>query len=176
MRLQTERLILRPFRDDDLDLYAALNADPRVMEHFPSVLTREQSAAEIVRIRETTGGGLGFLAVEIPGQTTCAGFIGLNRPGWPAPFQPCVEIGWRLATAYWGHGYATEGARACLAHGFGALGLEEIVAFTAVGNTRSRAVMARLGMTYDRADDFDHPRIAEGHPLRRHVLYRVRPT
>ena len=101
------------------------------------------------------------------------GFVGLAVPGFQAPFTPCVEIGWRLAVEHWGHGYATEAARAALDCGFQRLGLEEIVAFTVPANRRSRRVMERLGMTWSAADDFDHPRLPPGHPLRRHVLYRV---
>jgi RimJ/RimL family protein N-acetyltransferase len=113
--------------------------------------------------------------VEVRGGAAFAGFVGLSVPRFEAHFAPCVEIGWRLAAQHWGHGYATEGARAALAFGFGTLGLEEIVAFTAPRNVRSRRVMEKIGMTYDPADDFDHPLLPEGHPLRRHVLYRIAP-
>ena len=171
--LQTERLVLRPFRDDDLDLYAALNADPEVMQFLMGIKSREDIVAEIGRLKETTKDGYGFLCVEIPGETTCAGFIGLMKPRWSAHFTPCVEIGWRLARKYWGQGYAIEGARASLAHGFGTLGLKEIVALTVPANLRSRSVMERLNMRRDEDDDFDHPQVPEGHPHRRHVLYRI---
>lgn len=172
--LTTDRLILRPWRDGDLAPFAALNADPAVMEHFPAPLTRAESDAVAERVRDfMTEHGFGWWAVEIPGEAPFIGFIGLWRPAFEAHFTPCVEVGWRLAKAYWGRGYATEGARAALRFGFEHLRLAEIVSFTAVPNARSQAVMCRLGMTHDPADDFDHPRVPEGHRLRRHVLYRL---
>ena len=175
--LRTQRLLLRLWRDEDLAPFAALNADPRVMEHYPSVLTREQSDA-FVRERilpEFELRGYGLWAVEVPGVTAFAGYVGLLHHTFEAPFTPCVEVGWRLAFRYWGRGYATEGARAGLDHGFGVAGLDEIVSFTALTNSRSIAVMERLGMT--RSGEFEHPRLPEGHPLRPHVLYRLRrPT
>ena len=172
--LMAERLILRPWRDEDLAPFAAMNADPAVMRHFPSTLGRAESDAMVGRIRlHFATRGFGMWAVEIPGVTPFAGFIGLSVPRFEAPFMPCVEIGWRLATACWGRGYATEGARAALTFGFGTLKLAEVVSFTVVANQPSRRVMERLGMGHDPADDFDHPSIAEGHPMRRHVLYRL---
>ena len=145
------------------------------MEHFPAPLSREESDAAAARIdRHFDGHGFGLWAVEVPGVVPFAGFVGLSVPDFTAPFTPCVEVGWRLAADCWGRGYATEGARVALTFGFETLGLREIVSFTTVGNTRSRLVMARLGMTHDPADDFDHPNLPEGHPLSRHVLYRVR--
>ncbi len=173
--LRTPRLLLRQWRPEDRKPFADMNADARVMEFFPSVSTREESDGAIDMIQKTIETrGFGFWAVEIPGVTPFAGFIGLTNPRFDAHFTPCVEIGWRLAPAYWNRGYATEGARAALEFGFGDLALREIVAFTVPTNVRSRRVMEKLGMTYDPADDFDHPRIATGHPLCRHVLYRVR--
>lgn len=172
--LRTARLILRPWRDDDLDAWAAMNADPRVMEHFPKLLDRAESDAMAVRVRESHAQrGFGLWAVEVPGVVAFAGFVGLSVPRFEAHFTPCVEIGWRLGHAHWGKGYATEAARATLAEGFGRLGLDEIVAMTAVGNTRSRHVMEKLGMTRSAADDFDHPMVQAGHPVRAHVLYRL---
>ena len=173
--LTTERLILRPWRDEDLAPFAAMNADPEVMRHFPATLDRAESDAMVGRIRlHFATRGFGMWAVEVPGVTSFAGFIGLSVPRFEAPFMPCVEIGWRLATACWGRGYATEGARAALAFGFGTLKQAEIVSFTVVANQPSRRVMERLGMGHDPADDFDHPSIAEDHPMRRHVLYRCK--
>ena len=173
--LTTERLILRPWRDKDLGPFAAMNADPEVMRHFPVTLSRTESDAMVGRVRlHFATRGFGLWAVEIPGVTPFAGFVGLSVPRFEAPFMPCVEIGWRLATDCWGKGFATEGARAALAFGFGTLKLAEIVSFTVVANQPSRRVMERLGMGHDPADDFDHPSIAEGHPMRRHVLYRLR--
>jgi ribosomal-protein-alanine N-acetyltransferase len=173
--LRTERLVLREWRDDDLPPFSAMNADPRVMEHFPSVLSREQSDAAAVRIRaHFAEHGYGLWAVEILGVTPFAGFVGLSSPGFESTFTPCVEIGWRLAREYQGHGFATEGARAALAYGFATALLDEIVSLTVSANAPSRRVMEKLGMHRDPADDFDHPLIPDGHPLRRHVLYRVR--
>lgn len=172
--LRTERLVLRRWRDRDLDPLAAMNADPEVMEHFPSTLTREQSAAVIDRIEaHFDEHGFGLWVVEVPGVTPFAGWVGLLRPRFEAPFTPCVEVGWRLARDAWGHGYAIEAARAAVTYGFEEVGLEEIVSFTVPQNTRSRAVMERLGMTHDPADDFDHPLVAPGTPWHRHVLYRL---
>ncbi len=151
-----------------------MNADPRVMEHFPSPLTREQSDLSASRICELMAQhGYGLWAAELPGIASFIGFIGLQMPGFDAPFMPRVEIGWRIAHAHWGQGYATEGARAALDAAFTQLDLDEVVSMTVVANLRSRRVMEKLGMTHDPSDDFDHPKIAEGHPLRRHVLYRV---
>jgi RimJ/RimL family protein N-acetyltransferase len=171
--IPTARLVLREWRDDDLPASAALNADPRVREFFPGTLTQAQSDAEAARIRQNIAKrGFSFWAIEVPGVAPFIGFTGLEVPGFTAHFTPCVEIGWRIAVPYWGQGYATEAANAALAYGFSKLGLKEIVAFTAAGNLRSRRVMARLGMTHNPADDFDHPRLDPGHGLRRHVLYR----
>lgn len=178
--LRTRRLVLRDWTDDDLEPFAEMNADPAVMEHFPALLTRAESDAVAERLRALSAErGFGFWAVAIPGEVSFAGFIGLSVPSFVPPFRcssPCIEIGWRLAKRAWGKGYATEGARAVLAHGFEKLGLDEIVSFTAVANTRSRRVMEKIAMTRIPEEDFDHPRVPEGHPLRRHVLYRVRPT
>ncbi|HEX8796255.1 MAG TPA: GNAT family N-acetyltransferase [Polyangiaceae bacterium] len=172
--VRTQRLILRRWRDDDLAPYAALNADPRVMAHFPSVLSREESDAQAGRIRKHWDDqGFGLWAVEVAGGAPFIGFIGLQRVPFEAAFTPAVEVGWRLAFDAWGHGYATEGARAALALGFGALGLREIVSMTVTSNERSWHVMEKLGMRRAHGEDFDHPRLPEGHPLRRHILYRL---
>jgi len=176
--LTTARLVLRPWRDSDLAPFAALNADPAVMEHFPATLTAAQATALAEGIQEDLAErGFGWWAAEVPGLAPFIGFIGLSVPDFGAPFLPpgktVVEVGWRLARDFWGHGYATEGARACLRFGFDDLRLPEIVSFTAAQNARSRAVMERLGMTRDPADDFDHPKLPPGHRLSRHVLYRL---
>jgi RimJ/RimL family protein N-acetyltransferase len=175
MELRTARLRLRSWRASDRDDFARLNADPRVMQYFPAPLPPEKSDA-LARIlaAQIDANGWGLWAVEIPGVSPFAGFIGLARPSFEAHFTPCVEIGWRLAQETWGRGYATEGARAALAFGFHDLGLPEIVSFTAVTNSRSRRVMERIGMTRDPSDDFDHPAVPAGSPLRPHVLYRLR--
>ena len=173
--LRTTRLILRQWRPEDREPFADMNADPRVMEFFPSTSSQKESHAAADRLQETIDTqGFGFWAVEIPGVTPFAGFIGLTTPRFEAHFTPCVEVGWRLAPEHWNRGYATEGARAALEFGFGELKLREIVAFTVPANVRSRRVMEKLGMTCDAADDFEHPRIPEGHLMRRHVLYRIR--
>lgn len=172
--LRTERLVLRPWTAGDLAPFAAMSADPEVMAHFPSTLDRAQSEAAVARIAaHFARHGFGAWAVEIPGRARFAGLVGLSVPSFAAPFTPCVEVLWRLARAHWGQGYASEGARAALAHGFGPLGLAEILSFTVVGNLASRAVMERIGMRRDPDGDFDHPSLPEGHRLRRHVLYRI---
>lgn len=174
----TNRLLLRQWRTEDHAPFAAMNADPRVMEHFPNLLAREESDARADAIEQHwLERGFGLWAVEVPGVAPFIGFVGLSVPRFEAAFTPCVEIGWRLAADYWGQGYATEGARAAVEFGFGPLGLKEIVSFTVPANLRSRRVMEKLGMTRDPAEDFEHPLLAAGHPLRRHVLYRLQaPT
>jgi RimJ/RimL family protein N-acetyltransferase len=173
--LTTARLRLRQWREEDLAPFAALNADPQVMEFFPKVLTRAESDAVAGRIRDHFARhGFGLWAVEAPGAADFVGFVGLAIPSFEAHFTPCVEIGWRLAREHWGHGYATEAATAALAFGFGDRALEEIVAFTVPANIPSRRVMGRLGMRRSPSDDFEHPALADGHPLRSHVLYRLR--
>ena len=172
--LETERIRLRRWREADREPFAALNADPLVMEHFPGPLTREESDAMIARIEAgIEERGFGFLAAEERQTGAFLGFIGLSSPRFEAPFTPCVEIGWRLARSGWGRGLATEGARAALAWGFEELGLDEIVAFTVPENVRSRRVMEKLGMTHDPGDDFEHPSFPDGDGLRRCVLYRA---
>ena len=173
MQIETKRLILRRWRSNDVEPFSQLNADPRVMEFFPAVLSRAETEAMISTIEERIGrDGFGFWAAELKETKAFLGFIGLNAPGYPLPFSPCVEVGWRLAFDCWGKGYAQEGARAALAFGFENLRLKEIVSFTTVNNLRSRRAMEGIGMTYDAQGDFDHPQLPEHHPLRRHVLYR----
>src|SRR6266550_6869146 len=172
--LRTDRLRLRRWLPADRDPFAAMNADPAVMEYFPAPLSREESDALATRIEaHFDRHGFGLWAVEIPGVAPFAGFVGLSVPAFNAHFTPCVEIGWRLAVEQWGRGYATEAARAVLTFGFESLGLSEIVSFTVPGNLPSRRVMERIGMAHDPADDFDLPTPPEGHPFRRHVLYRM---
>jgi RimJ/RimL family protein N-acetyltransferase len=166
--------MLRRWRPEDREPFAAMNADPRVMEHFPKLLSREESGAFVERIEAHLDEyGFAHWAVELPGVAPFIGFIGLSVPQFEAAFTPCVEVGWRLAAEHWGRGYAIEGARAAVEFGFGQLGLKEIVSFTVPANVRSRRVMEKLGMTHDPADDFEHPRLPPGHALRRHVLYRL---
>lgn len=172
--LTTQRLVLRPWRDSDLPAFRALNADPDVMRYFPATLDADQSDALAGRIRDTLAAqDFGFWAVEAPGIAAFIGFTGLSVPRFSAHFTPSVEIGWRLAAAHWGKGYASEAATASLRHAFETLRLGEVVAFTARPNHRSSDVMRRIGMSHDPADDFDHPNLPDGHPLRRHVLYRL---
>jgi len=172
--LRTDRLRLRRWLPGDRDPFAALNADPRVAEHLPKRLSRKESDSLAARIEaHFDEHGFGLWAVEVCGVAPFIGFVGLSVPGFEAHFTPCVEIGWRLGAAHWGYGYATEGARAALAFAFEVLGLEEIISFTVPANARSRRVMERIGMTHAPADDFDHPLVPDGHPLRRHVLYRI---
>ncbi len=171
-RLRTQRLLLREWRDADRGPFAALNADPEVMALFPAQLTRAESDALVDRmIAGWAADGFGLLAVERTGDGAFLGFTGLGVPAWAPLAAP--EIGWRLARFAWGHGYATEAARAALRFGFTALDLPEIVSYTTVANRRSRRVMERIGMTHDPAADFDHPRLPDGHPLRPHVTYRL---
>lgn len=170
----TDRLALRGWRYFDRRPFAALNADPEVMEHFVAPLTEDESDAMVDRIRARFAElGYGLWAVELRATGEFIGFTGLALQTFPAPFTPAVEIGWRFARSAWGHGYATEAARAAMADGWDRVGLDEIVSMTTVGNLRSRAVMERLGMTRDPADDFEHPNVPEGHPIRPHVLYRA---
>ncbi len=225
MSLNTERLILRQWRDSDLTAFAQLNDDPVVMEFMPRRLNRDESDAFAARVRlDIESRGWGLWAVEVKGGTqpqdaaraegsaqaeravtmngpattrrdtapagaTTAstretpgggvpfiGYVGLSVPAFDAHFTPCVEIGWRLAKEHWGHGYASEAAAASLRFAFEQLKLKQIVSFTVPLNRRSIRVMERIGMARDRAGDFEHPRLSPGHPLRRHVLYRINGT
>ena len=168
-----ETLILRTWKDSDLEPYAAMNADPEVMRHFPTLLTRAESAASFARLRSVIDQrGWGLWAVEVDGDF--AGFTGLNVPTFTAHFTPCTEIGWRFRREFWGRGLAARAAEHALWFGFETLKLEEIVAFTATTNARSWKLMERLGFERDASGDFDHPAIPQGHFLCRHVLYRNR--
>lgn len=174
--LRTERLRLRRWREADRAAFAQMNADPEVMEHFPAPLTRRDSDLLVDRIEAGFDQhGFGLWAIEVATTGQFVGFTGLSVPGFEAHFTPAVEVGWRLARPAWGQGYATEAARAAIDYGFTRAALPMIVSFTAAINPRSRAVMERLGMTRDSADDFDHPGLPPGHRLRRHVLYRISP-
>ena len=172
-QLRTERLLLRRWQDSDREPFAALNADPRVMEFLPALLSRQESDAMIDRLEaHFERHGFGLWAVETD-DGSCAGFVGLSVPRFDASFTPCVEIGWRLGPEHWGKGYATEGARAALAFGFDTVGLSEILSFTVPANIGSRRVMEKIGMSCDREDDFEHPSLDIGHRLRHHVLCRI---
>jgi len=174
-QLRSERLLLRRWREEDLDPFSALNADPAVMEHFPATLTRDQCSILIERMESCfDANGFGLWALELVGERpSFLGCVGL----WPVdpdlPFAPAVELGWRLAREHWGHGYASEAATAAAEFAFGELALPELLAYTAARNLRSRRVMERLGMARRPEDDFEHPFVTEGHVLRPHVLYRL---
>jgi RimJ/RimL family protein N-acetyltransferase len=171
---QTERLLLRRWKDSDRLHFARLNTDPQVTEFLGGPLSRQQSDAMIKRAEEHFRvHDFGPYAAEILATGEFAGFIALMVPSFQAHFTPCVEIGWRLAASMWGQGYATEGAKALLRHAFSDLGLRHLVSFTVPANVRSRRIMEKLGMTRDPAEDFDHPNLSEDDPLRRHVLYRL---
>jgi RimJ/RimL family protein N-acetyltransferase len=172
--LTTERLVLRGWRASDRSPFAAMGADPRVMRFLGPTLSRAASDALVDRIEaHFAESGFGLWALEAPGVAEYIGFVGLSTARFAAPFTPCVEIAWRLAAEHWGRGYATEAARAALRFGFEQLALAEIVAFTTRENRPSRAVMERSGMACDPRDDFEHPALAPGDPLRPHVLYRL---
>ena len=172
-RLESDRLRLRQWQAADLPAFAEMGADPVVMEHFPARLDRERSDALALRFKTMIDErGWGVWALERKAGGEFIGFVGLNIPSDELPFSPCVEIAWRLAQGYWHQGYASEAARVALRFGFVELDLEEIVAFTSLGNLRSQAVMARLGMRRS-PENFQHPALPEGHPLREHCLYRL---
>jgi RimJ/RimL family protein N-acetyltransferase len=169
----TQDLLLRQWRQSDSTPFAAMNADEEVMRYFPRLLTREESDESIALWRgQIEDRGWGNWAVELRATGEFIGFVGLTVPRRVLPFSPCVEIGWRLARAHWGKGLATQAAHAALGIGFGQLGLRQVVSFTSVLNLRSRAVMERIGMV-NTHEDFDHPAVPEGSPLRLHCLYRV---
>lgn len=173
--LTTARLVMRAFRDDDLDPFATMNADPVVMEHFVRPMTREDTAAFVTRIDDQwRAAGWGLWALERRDTAEFIGYTGLWPVRFEAAFTPKVEVGWRLAAAHWGQGFATEAARAAVGYAFDVLGWTEIASFTAVGNVPSQRVMQRLGMRAEPAWDFEHPAVPEGHPVRPHVFYRLR--
>jgi RimJ/RimL family protein N-acetyltransferase len=175
--LRTSRLVLRQWRDDDAAGFAEFSADPAVMQYLVPFADRAAMDAWVVAARtHWQDHGFGPRVVELPGEALMIGVVGLSNLRFALPFAPAVEAAWRLARPYWGRGYAYEAARAAIDDGFGRLGLNEIVAFTVPANRASRRVMEKLGMTRDPAEDFDfeHPRLPPGHPLRRHVLYRLR--
>ena len=162
--LTTKRLLLRQWKESDLSLFAKMNADARVMEYFPSILSKNESNSLAEKIqKELREKEYGLWAVEVVGAVPFIGFVGLHYQDFPAAFTPCIEIGWRLAYEHWDKGYA-----------FYALKLRELISFTTIENQRSRKLMERLGMTRKLEDDFEHPKLPEGHPLRLHVLYRLK--
>lgn len=173
--IRTERLILRPWRPEDFKIFAQMNADPRVREYFPSLLSKEESDEMAMKfLTDIEERDWGLWAVSIIGGTDFIGFVGLNPVPFEAHFTPAVEIGWRLAVEFWGKGYATEGAYAALNYGFKELNLEEIISFTVPANQRSRHVMEKIKMTHNEKDNFEHPKLPAGHPMSLHVLYRMK--
>lgn len=174
--LRTERLRLRQWRPADREAFGELNADPVVMEFYPATLTRMESDAFVDKIEVSfASDGFGLWAVEVGAIGRFIGYVGFWPVTFDGHFTPAIEVGWRLARSVWGAGYATEGARSAVEDGFTRLGLKEIVSFTTTINLRSRRVMEKIGMRCDPADDFDHPSITRGHPLKPHVLYRLGP-
>lgn len=172
--IRIERLILRPWKEEDLKPFAELNGDPRVRRYFSKLLTREESDHSVQMMStHIERWGFGLWAAELIDTEEFIGLIGLMHVPFSAHFTPAVEIGWRLAYKHWGKGYATEGALACLQHGFKELRLKQIVSFTAVENKRSRSVMEKIGMHHDPKENFDHPMVPDGDPLRKHVLYKI---
>lgn len=172
--LTTPRLLLRPWRDEDIDPFATMFEDAAVMEFLPPAQDRAAIEGVVGRVRDHFARhGFGWWAAELRATGDFIGFIGLAQVPFEAHFTPAIEIGWRLSSAHWGKGYATEGAKAALEAAFLRLDLAEVVSLTVRANSRSRRVMERIGMSHDPADDFDHPRLAADHPLRRHVLYRI---
>jgi len=173
IEISTERLLLRQWRKEDRVGFAQLNADPAVMQYYPAVISQGESNILAEKIQSLISeNGWGFWAVERLSDKSFIGFVGLNEPSYDLPVTPCVEIGWRLAKDYWGKGYATEAANAALALAFNQLALSRVYSFTSVSNLRSRAVMARLQMV-NTGQNFEHPIIPPGHPLREHVLYAI---
>ena len=171
--LETERLILRTWEDKDIDPMATINTDSKVCEFVPK-LNKLETASRIENwIKHYKTHGFSLYAVELKSTGTFIGFLGLMIPSFEAHIPPAVEIGWRLSSNHWNQGYATEGAKAVLAYAFDTLQLNEVLSFTVINNKASRRVMEKIGMLYDPADDFEHPNLAEEHPLRQHVLYRL---
>ena len=171
--LETKRIKLRQWQEQDLPVFATLNADPQVMEYFPEPLSQEQSNKLARRCESLiTQNGWGFWAVELKQSKEFIGFLGLHKPQSNLPFSPCVEIGWRLLKDHWGNGYATEASGVALRFAFNELALDEVVSYTTVSNTRSRAVMERLGF-YDTKQNFAHPDLPKEHHLAEHVLYKI---
>ena len=173
--LTTKRLLLRQWKESDLPLFAKMNADSRIMEWFPSTLSKEESDSLAERIqKELREKEYGLWTIEVVGAAPFIGFVGLHYQDFPAAFTPCIEIGWRLAYEHWGQGYAFEAASKVIEYAFETLKFSELVSFTTVENQRSRKLMEKLSMTRRLEDDFEHPKLAKGHPLRPHVLYRLK--
>ncbi len=172
--LETDRLILRSWRESDLLPMVAINQDPKVCEYFPEIGNRDTTIALIDRIiKHDEENGFSLYAVEIKASGEMIGFLGLMKPSFDAHFTPAIEIGWRLSSQHWNQGFATEGAKVVLQHAFTDLNLDEVVSFTALNNQASRRVMEKIGMKRNPNDDFDHPKLSKDCSLKRHVLYRI---
>jgi ribosomal-protein-alanine N-acetyltransferase len=175
--IETERMVLRAWQMSDREEFARLNSDVRVMEFMPACLSNAESDLFLDRIEQHfLKHGFGLYAVDLRESGRFIGTVGLMVPAFKAHFTPCVEVGWRLSADCWGRGLATEGAGAVVQHAFESLNLESLVSFTVQANVRSRRVMEKIGMSRDSADDFQHPSLPQGHPLRPHVLYRLSRT
>ncbi|MBN9542308.1 MAG: GNAT family N-acetyltransferase [Alphaproteobacteria bacterium] len=173
--IQTDRLILRKWKDEDIKPFALMNQDPKVIEFLRGSMNEEEAKKFLeVHNNAINSRGYSLFAAELKETNELIGFIGLSQPIFKATFTPCVEIAWRLGSQFWGKGYASEGAKACLEFGFNQLNLKEIVAFTVPDNINSRKVMERIGMVYDAAADFNHPLLPIDHKLSKHVLYRIK--
>ncbi len=173
IELRTDRLKLRQWKESDLPPFAEMNADPIVMEYYPSTLSEAESNSMANKLKDLIlERSWGFWAVETTQEKKFIGFVGLHKPAYDLPVTPCIEVGWRLSKDYWGNGYATEAARESLRFAFEELGLSEVYSFTSVSNERSRFVMARLKMI-NTENNFEHPIIPMGHPLREHALYKI---
>ncbi|MCP4342668.1 MAG: GNAT family N-acetyltransferase [Desulfobulbaceae bacterium] len=171
--LETDRLLLRQWKNQDLSAFAKLTADSEVMEYFPSTLSSEESNAMAQKCKSLISErGWGVWASELKESGDFIGFVGIHKPKATLPFSPCVEIGWRLLREHWGNGYATEAAAEALRFSFESLGLNEVVSFTTVSNYRSRSVMEHLGLS-NTNQNFEHPDIPDGHQLSEHVLYKI---
>ena len=173
IKLETRRLVLRQWREEDMKTFSMINADPMVMEYYPGILDSKQSNDLAYKIKgRIEENGWGFWAVELKNSNAFIGFVGLNKPSYELPVTPCVEIGWRLSQKHWGQGYATEAAQKCLEVAFCQLNFSEVYSFTPVQNKRSEAVMLRLNML-NMQKNFAHPIIPKGSSLREHVLYKI---
>ncbi len=172
--IDTPRLRLRRWTRSDLPVFSAMNADAQVNRHLLGPLDAATSRAMLQRIEaHHSVHGFGLWAMERRDDGALLGFAGLQIVPFDAAFTPAIEVGWRMLPSAWGHGYATEAARAAIDDGFARLSIEQVVAFTVHANSRSEAVMQRLGMQRDPAGDFEHPRLPDGHVLRPHRLYRL---
>ncbi|MCB1651863.1 MAG: GNAT family N-acetyltransferase [Alphaproteobacteria bacterium] len=172
--IETERLILREWEDEDLEPFARMNADPLVMEYLPRVLDEKASARHMQEFQKHFDKyGYGLYVVEVKEDDEFAGFVGLKNVDFKAAFTPAIELAWRLDYEHWGKGYASEAARAVIDHAFTVLSLTELVAYTVHDNVRTIAMMEKLGMEYQKGEDFDYPALRKGHPLGRFVLYKI---